>query len=160
MDSRHQKHHLEALRAIALVELSKGVLVLLLGFGVISVIHHGDLWDLVENVLDFLHVNLDSRPARFFLDLADRLSDVKLWTLASVASVYSSLRFVEAYGLWFARPWAEWLAAISGMIYLPFELYEVFRRPTSIHFLILVINVGIVVYMLYLRLAQKKIGVS
>ena len=158
MDSRHQKHHLEALRAIALVEFSKGVLVLLLGFGVISVIHHGDLWDLVENIRDFLHAYLDIRPARFILDLADRLSDVKLWTLATVASVYSTIRFVEAYGLWYARPWAEWLAAISGMIYLPFELYQVFRRPTWLHLLILLVNVAIVIYMLYLRLSRKKIS--
>jgi len=159
MDSQHQKHHLEALRAIALVEFSKGVLVLLLGFGVISVIHHGDLWDLVENILDYLHFNLDSRPARFFLDLADRLSDMHLWTLASVASAYSSLRFIEAYGLWYARPWAEWLAAISGMIYLPFELYEVIRRPTWLHLVILLVNLGIVIYMLYLRLSRKKVGI-
>ena len=158
MDSRHQKHHLEALRAIALVEFSKGVLVLLLGFGVISVIHHGDLWDLVENIRDFLHAYLDIRPARFILDLADRLSDVKLWTLATVASVYSTIRFVEAYGLWYARPWAEWLAAISGMIYLPFELYQVFRRPTWLHLVILLVNVAIVIYMLYLRLSRKKIS--
>jgi len=159
MDSQHQTHHLEALRAIALVEFGKGVLVLLLGFGVISVIHRGDLWDLVENILDFLHFNLDSRPARFFLDLADRLSDMRLWRLAIVASVYSSLRFIEAYGLWFARPWAEWLAAISGMIYLPFELYEVIRRPSWLHFVILLVNVAIVIYMLYLRLFRRKMTI-
>jgi len=150
-EARRQKRHLEALRAIAFLEFSKGVAVLLLGFGVISIIHRGDLWDFVEGILDFLHFNLDGRPAQFFLDLADRLSDMRLWVLAGFASTYSALRFVEAYGLWNARAWAEWLAAISGMIYLPFEVYEVIHRPNLVHFAVLLINIGIVVYMVYLR---------
>ncbi|UUZ70577.1 DUF2127 domain-containing protein [Polaromonas sp. P2-4] len=40
------------------------------------------------------------------------------------AATYALVRFVEAYGLWRSRRWAEWFAAISGAIYIPFELYE------------------------------------
>lgn len=40
------------------------------------------------------------------------------------------MRFVEAYGLWRERRWANWLAAISEGIYLPVEIYELFARVT------------------------------
>src|SRR5436305_13616139 len=82
---RRELHHLEALRAIATVEIPKGVIVLLLAFGVLSLFHHGNLWDFVEGILDFLHVDLDGRFAHRFQDLADRLSDSRLWRLATYA---------------------------------------------------------------------------
>ena len=77
------------------------------------------------------------------------------------AAAYSIVRFVEAYGLWRERTWAEWFALISGALYVPFEVYELVRRPTLIHVAVLLINLAVVFYMLYLRLsapteAEKK----
>ena len=145
------------MRAIATVEFAKGVIVLLLAFGVLSLVRRGNLWDFVEGILDFLHVDLDGRFAQRFLDLADRLSDTRLWVLATYAGAYCALRFVEAYGLWEARVWAEWVALISGAIYLPFEIYELFRRITIVRASVLIVNLAIVLYMLYLRtIARSK----
>jgi uncharacterized membrane protein (DUF2068 family) len=73
-----------------------------------------------------------------------------------VATVYSILRFIEAYGLWYTRPWAEWLAIASGSIYIPFEVEDLLRRPDWIRLLIIVINVAIVLYMVMLRLEAAK----
>jgi uncharacterized membrane protein (DUF2068 family) len=56
---------------------------------------------------------------------------------------------VEAYGLWYARAWAEWIALISGAIYLPFEIYKVIHRQNLFHVSVLLINVAIVLYMVY-----------
>ncbi len=129
----------------------------LLAFGVLSLVRRGNLWDFVEGILDFLHVDLDGRFAQRFLDLADRLSDTRLWVLATYAGAYCALRFVEAYGLWKARVWAEWVALISGAIYLPFEIYELFRRITIVRASVLIVNLAIVLYMLYLRtIARSK----
>jgi uncharacterized membrane protein (DUF2068 family) len=155
-EERRELHHLEALRAIATVEFAKGVIVLLLAFGVLSLVRHGNLWDFVEGILDFLHIDLDGRFARRFLDLADRLSDTRLWVIATYAGSYCALRFVEAYGLWKARVWAEWVALISGAIYLPFESYELFRRITIVRASVLIVNLGIVLYMLYLRTIARS----
>jgi uncharacterized membrane protein (DUF2068 family) len=58
--------------------------------------------------------------------------------------------------LWYVRPWAEWLAIASGSIYIPFEVADLLRRPDIFRVLILVINVGVVVYMLMLRLEAAK----
>jgi uncharacterized membrane protein (DUF2068 family) len=155
-EERRELHHLEALRTIATVEFAKGVIVLMLAFGVLSLVHRGNLWDFVEGILDFLHIDLDGRFAQRFLHLADRLSDTRLWLLATYAGTYCALRFVEAYGLWKARVWAEWVALISGAIYLPFEIYELFRRITIIRASVLIVNLGIVLYMLYLRTIARS----
>src|SRR5438552_7245403 len=97
--ARRALHHLEALRAIATVEFAKGVIVLLLDFGVLSLVRRGNLWDFVEGILDFLHVDLDGRFAQRFLVLAYRLSVTRLWVLATYYGAYCALRIVVAYGL-------------------------------------------------------------
>jgi uncharacterized membrane protein (DUF2068 family) len=154
-----QNRRLAALRTVASLELAKGLVVLLLGFGAVSLVHK-DAWDVAEAVLRFLHVNPDHHHyAQVFLNLADNITDAKLWAMAAGATAYSVLRFVEAYGLWRERTWAEWFALISGALYVPFEAYELVRRPTPIHAAVLFINLVIVFYMLYLRLsAQKEAG--
>jgi uncharacterized membrane protein (DUF2068 family) len=150
-----QHRRMAALRAVASLELAKGLVVLLLGFGAVSLVHK-DAWDVAETLLHFLRVNPDHHHyAQVFLDLADNVTDRKLWALAAGAAAYSVVRFVEAYGLWRARTWAEWFALISGAIYVPFEAYELARRPTPIHLAVLLINLAIVFYMLYLRLAAR-----
>ena len=150
---RHRRR--AALRAVATLELTKGLVVLLLGFGAVSMVHK-DAWDAAEALLRFLHVNPDHHHyAQVFLNLADNVTDTKLWAVAAGAAAYSIVRFVEAYGLWLQRAWAEWFALISGALYVPFEAYEIVRRTTLIHVAVLVINLVIVFYMLYLRLSER-----
>lgn len=148
---RHRRR--AALRAVASLETFKGLIVLLLGFGAVTLVHR-DAWDVAEAVLRFLHVNPDHhRSAQVFLNLADNITDKKLWVMAGGALAYAIIRFTEAYGLWRERTWAEWFALISGTLYLPFEVYELVRRPSPIHVAVLLINLAIVFYMLYLRLS-------
>jgi uncharacterized membrane protein (DUF2068 family) len=79
--------------------------------------------------------------------------------LAALASTYSCVRFIEAYGLWRDRPWAKWLAALSGAIYVPFELYELSRGVNGVKLAALILNVAVVAYMVHsLRSGPTKIG--
>jgi len=141
---------LKALRAVATIEFIKGLIVLLAGFGLLSLVHR-DAWDAAEAFLGWLHVSPDRHYAQVFLNLADQVTDSSLWLAAIGALVYSTLRFVEAYGLWWERAWAEWLALISGAIYIPFEIYEILRRVDAIRVTIFLINLAVVIYMVYLR---------
>jgi uncharacterized membrane protein (DUF2068 family) len=145
---------LKALRAVASVEFLKGLVVLLAGFGVLSLVHR-DAWDVAESFLEWLHISPEEHYAQVFLNLADQITDGKLWTVAIGAVAYSALRFVEAYGLWGARAWAEWLALVSGAIYLPFEIIELARRPDWIRLSIFLINLAVVLYMAFLRLQAR-----
>ena len=65
-------------------------------------------------------------------------------TLAACAGAYGVIRFVEAYGLWLNKTWAEWFAIISGSIYLPVEIYELVERVTWTRATVLLVNAFIV----------------
>lgn len=130
-------------RAVALFEASKGALVFVAGFGVLSLIHH-DAQRVAEDLVGHLHLNAASRYPRIFIETAAHLTDARLWLLAAFAGAYGLVRFVEAYGLWRARRWAEWFAAVSGGIYIPFELYEVFKGAIWLSLGALVANVLVV----------------
>jgi uncharacterized membrane protein (DUF2068 family) len=141
--------NLQVLRAVATFELTKGLIVLLASCGVLLLVHREDPWDIADGLLRLLHISPDHHFAQVFLDWADNLTEAKLWAVAGVAAAYSFLRFVEAYGLWYARAWAEWIALISGTIYLPFEVYKVVYRASLFHISVLLINLAVVLYMIY-----------
>ena len=143
----------EVLRAIATVELIKGLVVMLAGFGAFYLLDR-DVWDVAVSFLRLLHIRHRYHYADVFLKLARDVTDTQLLMVAILALLYSTLRFVESYGLWRKRAWAEWVAFASGALYLPFEINELFHRVTVIRVGIFVVNLAIVVYMLYLRLVK------
>jgi uncharacterized membrane protein (DUF2068 family) len=151
----HDPEHIKGVRTVATIEFTKGVLVVLAGLGVFSM-RHRDVWGVAESLLEFLHVNPHHHFVGFFISLVSRVSDVRLWKLAVVAGIYTILRFIEAYGLWFVRGWAEWLAFCSGAIYVPFEVADIIKRPSMFGALVLIVNLIIVLYMLYLRLEARE----
>ena len=140
-------------RAVAVFEALKGTLVLLAGFGLLALVHR-DLEDLAERLVRHSHLDPASHYPRVFVEAAAHTSDSRLRTLAALAFAYSVVRFVEAYGLWHMRAWAEWFAILSGCIYLPIELYELLEQPTHLRGLVLFFNAVIVAYLLYVRLSR------
>jgi uncharacterized membrane protein (DUF2068 family) len=144
----------KALRAIALFEAAKGALVLLAGFGLAAFLHR-DAERIAEVLVARLHLDPAKGHARIFLELLADLSSGKLWLLAGFAGGYAILRFIEAYGLWSGRPWAEWVALVSGGVYVPFEIYELYLSVTWVKVTALMINVSIVVYMARSLWAQR-----
>ena len=148
--ARHDHHR--GLRTVAIIEATKGALVLLAAFGFFEIIRHNiDLDAVAGNLLYFFHVNSNLRISHVVMRLAGRMMDADVLTVLTIATVYSSLRFIESYGLWRQRVWAEWLAIVSGAIYLPYELYKLVQRPTAIHWAILLINIVVVAYIAWVR---------
>ena len=142
-------------RLVAVFELAKGLLVLLVGFGAIFLVHK-DVWDVAEAVLSALKVNPDRHYAQVFLNLTEHVTDTKLWATAVGTALYCAVRFVEAYGLWRGYPWGEWFAVLAGALYIPFEVYELVRRTDLIHWAVLALNLAIVGYLLNSRLSAHK----
>ena len=142
------------LRAVASFEAFKGILVVLLGLFV--VIYHQRAEDVTESLLDHLHIHTDRRLGHALMHAAATVSDARLWTIAAAIIVYCTVRFVEAWGLWNRRVWAEWFALLSGAMYLPLELLKVAERATWERISVLIINAIIVLYMLYIRLRERR----
>jgi uncharacterized membrane protein (DUF2068 family) len=145
------------LRGIAVFEATKGLLVLLVGMGALSILHLShNVQSLAEQWVTHFHLNPASRYPRIFLDLTAQLTNQHLWWLAAFAVIYAAARFVEAFGLWHERTWAEWFAALSSGIYLPIEIVELTKGINSWRVGTFLINLLITGFMVYSLHQQKR----
>ncbi len=128
---------------------------MLVGCGLLTFIHQ-DLHLAAEQLVRHIHLNPARHYPRIFIDLAQHVSDGQLWILAISALLYSGVRFVEAYGLWLQKQWAEWFAVLTGGMYIPVELFEVIRKTTWPRVTVLSVNVGIVAYLVYIMYQSRQ----
>jgi len=145
------------LRWIAAFEGLKGALVLAVGFALLGYVH-SDLESFCEDIVGNLHLNPARGLPRIFIENAGRVPDSQMHLLVAGAALYAVVRFVEAFGLWHERPWAEWFALVSCGVYLPVELYELSRGISSLKLALLLLNCLVVVY-LWLALRRERSSV-
>jgi uncharacterized membrane protein (DUF2068 family) len=135
-----------AQRMIAFFEALKGVGALAASIGLLSLLHH-DLRHMVEALIGHFGLNPGDHYPETLLHYATVLQDTSVQTLVALAGAYVTLRLVEAYGLWRDRAWGEWMGALSGAIYLPFELRHLAHRPGLLSAAVVVANVLIVAFL-------------
>lgn len=153
----HTYNNLHAgLRAVALFEAAKGIIVLLLGCGLLALVHR-NLDEFAEQITEFLHVNPEGKLSKVFLNLADHATGKTVWLLAIGALVYAAVRMTEAYGLWRQREWAQWFALLSGALYLPGELYSLLKHASHLKWAVLAANALVVLFMLSLRIRAVRL---
>lgn len=142
------------LRAVALFEAGKGVLVFSLAL-LLSTFVSRDLPGIFAEIKLRWHVDPSTHISGLAKMLLHDLTGARLHFLIMLAAIYALMRFIEAYGLWFARRWAEWFALVSGGVYLPIELYELARGFSWLKMGVLAINLIIVGYMAVLLIRGK-----
>jgi uncharacterized membrane protein (DUF2068 family) len=148
----HHSGHKKGLRAVAVLEAVKGLLAIAASFVFLEIVHKNvDLEDAAQNLLYYLHIDPDRRLSQAFVHAAGKVMDANVTLVLVIAFVYAAGRFIEGYGLWRQRAWGEWLAIISGAVYLPFELYKLIRHPNWIHWTILLVNIVVVLYIAWVR---------
>ena len=153
-----EREHIKGgLRVISIIEAIKGILILLAGFGLLEFMHT-DVYLAAEQLVRYLHLNPESRYPRIFLDLADHVTDRQLWVIALFALFCALARFVEAYGLWHERLWAESFGLLAGGMYIPLELFEIARGVTWPKIILLIVNAGVVGYLscIVYQMRQKR----
>jgi uncharacterized membrane protein (DUF2068 family) len=133
---------------VALFEVLKGALALLAAGGLFYLIPR-DLRHIAVELVGRLHLNAGKSYPDVFARILEDTSNAQLWLIGALVLVYAAIRFAEAYGLWFERRWAEWLAAASGAIYVPVEIYELLRHVTWVRVSALALNVLVVAFMVF-----------
>ena len=139
--------HQTGLALIALFKLVKGVLLLLLGLGLLRLMH-ADIATLFSRLIEALHLNADSRIIHALVLKVDALQPHSVLVAALASLGYAGMLLLEGIGLWLERSWAAYLTVISTSLLLPFELYEVIDRVSMIRVGVLVLNLVIVLYLL------------
>ena len=138
----------KSIRTVAVFEAVKGVLVLAVGFGLLRLLHK-DAHRIAHEFVTRVHLDPAQKYPRIFIELADHITDGRLWFFASLALIYAIFRFVEGYGLWKEWVWAEWLALVSGAMYLPIEVYELWRKISFVRVFALLANLAVVAVVAY-----------
>jgi len=145
------------IRLIALFKLLKAVFLIAVGVGALKLIH-ADATNVVEDWAARLGLGPGSRyVGRFILEAAS-LTPNKLKDLAVGSFIYAGLFLTEGIGLWLVKRWAEWFTVIITSSLVPVEVYEIYRHPTAIKVLVLIINVAVVGFLLY-RLRSERSNV-
>ena len=157
LDRRHFTKTSVALRAIAMFEVTKAAIALLLGCGLFYLMHE-NLDDVAKCVVQVLHVIPEERLSNLFFELASHSTDRNLWVLALGTLTYASVRSTEAYGFWRGREWAQWFSLLSTALYLPPELYWMLRAPSWFKCAVLVTNIATFLFMLSLRVNERSKG--
>jgi uncharacterized membrane protein (DUF2068 family) len=152
--SRPRRHN----RWLMLIAAYKFVLALVfvaVGVGALRMLHK-DIGDLVAKMADHLRFNPESRIVNFILDRASLLDDPLLRRIGATAFCYAGLGMLEGIGLYLEKVWAEYLTLGVTASFLPWELFEVFRRVTWIRASLLVVNAMVFFYLLKLVTGRGK----
>lgn len=150
----YRSHERRALRAIAIFEAVKGVAALAAALGLVQLMHH-DMRRMAWALIGHYGLNPNGRYPGMLLHYADVLQNANYLMIFVLAIAYAAVRLAEAYGLWRDRAWAEWLAALSGGIYVPFEIEHLVHRTNVPNALVLIANVLTVAFMVW-RLWQRE----
>jgi len=139
-------HPARALRAIALFEAFKGAVALAALLGVIDLMHQ-DAVALAMSLIGRFGLNPEAHYPSMLLHYANLLPDADMRSLVLLASAYMALRWAEALGLWLGQSWGEYLGALSGGIYVPFELKHFWHAPSLATAVVIALNLAIVAYL-------------
>ncbi len=144
-----RRRHRAGLMLIAIYKLLGAVLLLAVGVGALKLLHK-DIDDVVWKVVADLRMNPESRIVNFIFAKAELLNDPLLKRIELAAFCYAGLGVLEALGLFFEKIWAEFLTLFITASFLPFEAHEMMRRLTWVRVSILAVNVGVVIYLLWI----------
>jgi len=154
-DSRHR--HDRGLLLIGLFKLAKSILFFCLGFGAIHLLHK-DLGDEVTRLATALKFDPESRFVSLILDKVDLIDAHRLREISLATFGYSAVALTEGVGLLLEKVWAEYLTLILTVSFLPWELYELVRRPSWFRVSLLLINLAVLWYLVWLLRRKKLLG--
>jgi len=152
------KDQRSALQAIAIFEATKGLAALAGLIGVLDLLHR-DVRAVVLTLIGRFGLDPEAHYPSLLLHYADLLPDTYVHLLVMLVSAYIALRFIEATGLWLDKAWGEYLGALSGGIYIPFEVTHFIDEPSWMNAFIVALNTAIVGYLTYAlwRRHQSKV---
>jgi uncharacterized membrane protein (DUF2068 family) len=76
--------------------------------------------------------------------------------IAAAAGAFAIVELIEGVGLWLAKRWGEYFAAVVTSIGLPYEIYDLWLKFTYFRMIAFIINLALV---LYLVLTKRLFGV-
>jgi len=136
------------LRVIAVFKFLKAASLIAVSVGVFRMLHQ-DLGMRLEHWVRAMRLDPGNRYVEHVLMRVSNLTPVQIKQIGLVGLIYAGLFLVEGTGLWLQRRWGEWVTVVITGMLVPVEVYEIVHRPSVPKVLVLLVNVGIVVYLIH-----------
>lgn len=152
--SQLQRHN-RLLLLIAVYKLLHALLFIAIGLGAHRLLHK-NIADQIELLAHHLRFNPESRLINLILEKASLINDPVLRRIGFFAFAYAGITLAEGIGLYLEKAWGEFLTLAITASFLPWEIFEVFRRLTWIRVGLLTINTLVFFYLLQVVLARAR----
>jgi uncharacterized membrane protein (DUF2068 family) len=147
--------HKRGLVLIGIFKLSKAVLSVALGVGALKLLHH-DLGSVILHIADALRIDPESHLIGILMIKADLINPRDLRHFSMITFAYAIVCLVEGTGLVLEKRWAEYFTVTLTSLALPLECYELFKEFTPLRLALLVVNLLVVVYLVWLLRRQLR----
>jgi uncharacterized membrane protein (DUF2068 family) len=154
LEQERQAHN-KWLVLIAVYKFLQALLFIAIGFGALHLLHK-DIDDVLSQVAAALRFNPESRFVNFLLDKAVILDDPMLRRIGVVAFAYGGVSLAEGIGLYLEKAWGELLTLGITASFLPWEVFEIFRRLTWVRVSLLAVNILVFLYLLKLLTSRRR----
>ncbi len=134
-------------RVIGVLKLLSGAAAFLLGIGILHVFAHDPLSEL-ERWTANLGFDPQNHVIHSIISWLTGIDKKHLRALAAGTFCYTFLHLVEGIGLILERHWAGYLVIGATSSLIPFEIFEIIQKRSLLRLSFLIINVGIVVYLI------------
>jgi len=152
--ARHP-HHNSWLVLIAVFKVAQAVLFVAVGVGALKLLHK-DVGDELAQLAEHLHFNPEWRLVNIVIEQADRLDDNLLRRIGAIFFVEAGLDLAEGIGLYLEKVWAEYLTLLITGSFLPWELFEVWKRVTWVRMGLFSVNLLVFIYLLKLVVERRR----
>src|ERR1700761_8225864 len=148
--SKTRQPHDRWLIIIGAFKILEGTFFVLLGFGVVRLLHR-DVGDLLLRLALALRIDPESHFVNLLLDKVQLLTPHKMRLISAGIFLKAGLDYLEGIGLAMEKTWAEWFTIAITASFLPWEVFEIIRRFTWVKVGITLLNVLVLLYLLWVQ---------
>jgi uncharacterized membrane protein (DUF2068 family) len=147
---RTRQGHDRWLIIIGAFKILEGTFFVLLGLGVVRLLHR-DVGDLLLRLALALRIDPESHFVNLLLDKVQLLTPHKMRLISAGIFLKAGLDYLEGIGLAMEKAWAEWFTIAITASFLPWEVFEIIRRFTWVKVGITLLNVLVLLYLLWVQ---------
>ena len=144
------QHHNRWLIAIGAFKILEGLFFVLLGLGVVRLLHR-DIGDMLLRAAMSLRIDPESHFINLLLEKVQLLTPHKMRLISAGIFLKAGLDFLEGIGLALEKTWAEWLTIGLTASFLPWEVFEIARHFTWVKVGITLLNVLVLLYLIWVQ---------
>jgi uncharacterized membrane protein (DUF2068 family) len=134
-------------RVLGFLKLASGLLAVIMGIVFVRFVTH-DPGRSIERISAHLGLDPNNHLIHRLISAITGIDRTHLRAIQAGTFFYAILHLIEGIGLILEHDWAGYLVVVATGSLVPFELYEIVQKHSVPRIAILIVNLGIVVYLI------------